>query len=498
MSLPFLYRPAGPPEFVGPGPTNREGPPVGTGMNRKWVLGLASAASVMVALDATVVTTALSRIRLDLGASIEQLEWTVNAYSLSFAVLLMTGSVLGDRFGRRKVFTTGLALFTAASVACALAPGVGWLIAARAVQGTGAALVMPLAMALLSAVYPPQERPRALGLFAGLTGLAVVAGPVVGGAVTQGLAWQWIFWLNLPIGLTVIPLVLRRVPESRGIAGRVDAGGLVLVTGAALGLVWGLVRSSAAGWGSAEVVGTLIAGTACAAAFVSWQRVADRPMVPLRLFRLPGFAAGNAAGLFLYASLYGSLFFAAQYFQTGRGDRPLASGLHLLAWTASVTIVAPLAGRLTIRIGARPLASLGLALQATGMGWLALVATPSLPYWELIAPMLIAGAGVSMAMPATQTAVLNAVTPEQLGKASGVFNTGRQLGGVFGVAVLALAFSRTGDYSGRAAFTDGFTAAMTVSAALSLAGAVTALGIPGRGAVTPSSTPSAPVFTTNR
>jgi EmrB/QacA subfamily drug resistance transporter len=466
-------------------------------MNRKWVLGLASAASVMVALDATVVTTALSRIRLDLGTSIEQLEWTVNAYSLTFAVLLMTGAVLGDRFGRRRVFTTGLALFTAASAACALAPGVGWLIAARAVQGAGAALVMPLAMALLSAAYPPADRPKALGLFSGLTGLAVVAGPVVGGAVTQGLAWQWIFWLNLPIGLAVIPLVLRRIPESRGAGGRVDAGGLVLVTGAALGLVWGLVRSNAAGWGSAEVAGTLVAGAVCGVAFVAWQRVAARPMVPMGLFRIRGFAAGNAAGVFLYAALYGSLFFAAQYFQTGRGDSPLAAGLHLLAWTASVTVVAPVAGRLVNRVGARPLAALGLALQGAGMVWLALVATPHVPYWEMIAPMLIAGAGVSMAMPAAQTAVLNAVAPEQIGKASGVFNTGRQLGGVFGVAVLALVFSKAGGYAGPAAFSDGFAPAIAVSGALSLAGAVAALAIPGR-RVAPAAPPAVPVLTPSR
>ncbi|MEU6748370.1 DHA2 family efflux MFS transporter permease subunit [Spirillospora sp. NPDC046719] len=465
-------------------------------MNRKWVMGLASAGSVMVALDATVVTTALSRIRVDLGTSMEQLEWTVNAYSLSFAVLLMTGAVLGDRFGRRLVFTAGLGLFTAASAACALAPDAGWLIAARVVQGAGAALVMPLAMALLSAAYPPPDRPKALGLFAGLTGLAVVGGPVVGGAVTQGLAWEWIFWLNVPIGLVIMPLVLRRVPESRGGGDGVDAAGLVLVTGAALGLVWGLIRSDAAGWGSAEVAGTLAAGAVCGVAFVAWERVAARPMVPLGLFRLRGFAAGNAAGVFLYASLYGALFFAAQYFQTARGDRPLAAGLHLLAWTAAVTVVAPTAGRLVNRVGARPLAALGLAMQAAGMGWLALAATPSVPYWELIAPMLIAGAGVSMAMPAAQSAVLNAVAPQQIGKASGVFNTGRQLGGVFGVAVLALAFAKAGGYAGPSAFSDGFGGAIGVGAALSLAGAVAALAIPGRAAA-PAPSPAGPGLAAN-
>jgi EmrB/QacA subfamily drug resistance transporter len=487
--LPFLVQTRRVVEFIGFGPADFAGAPVGTDMDRRWVLGLASAASVMVALDATVVTTALARIRLDLGASLEELEWTVNAYSLSFAVLLMTGAVLGDRFGRRLVFTAGLALFTVASAACALAPHEGWLIAARAVQGAGAALVMPLAMALLSAAYPPPDRPKALGLFAGLTGLAVVAGPVIGGAVTQGLAWQWIFWLNLPIGLVVIPLVLRRVAESRGGGGGVDIGGLVLVTGASLGLVWGLVRSHDAGWGSAEVAGTLIAGALCGVAFVVWQRVARQPMVPLGLFRLRGFAAGNAAGLFLYASLYGCLFFSAQYFQTGRGDTPLAAGLHLLAWTASVTVVAPLAGRLVNRIGARSLTVLGLTLQAAGLGWIALLATPSVPYWALIAPMFVAGTGVSMAMPAVQTAVLNAVAPDQIGKASGVFNTGRQLGGVFGVAVLALAFSKAGGYAGPFSFTDGFAAAMAVGAALSLAGAVAATAIPPR-RITPAAIPA--------
>lgn len=461
-------------------------------------MGLASAASVMVALDSTVVTTALSRIRLDLGTSIEQLEWTVNAYSLSFAVLLMTGAVLGDRFGRRRVFTTGLALFTAASAACALAPGVNWLIAARVVQGAGAALVMPLAMALLGAAYPPADRPKALGVSAGLTGLAVVAGPVVGGAVTQGLAWQWIFWLNLPIGVTIIPLVLRRIPESRGGGGGVDGGGLALATGAALGLVWGLIRSHAAGWGSAEVTGALVAGAVCGVAFVAWQRAAVRPMVPLSLFRLRGFAAGNAAGVFLYASLYGSLFFAAQYFQTGRGDRPLTAGLHLLAWTVSVTVVAPPAGRLVNRVGSRLLAAAGLAMQAAGMGCLALVVTPSAPYWQMVAPMVVAGAGVSLAMPAAQTAVLNAVTPEQIGKASGVFNTGRQLGGVFGVAVLALVFGKAGSYAGPATFTSGFAWATAASGTLSLAGAIAALAIPGRRTVPAPRAPAARVLTPSR
>ncbi|MFD0539725.1 MFS transporter [Actinomadura luteofluorescens] len=262
---------------------------------RGGLLGLTATASLMVALDATVVTTALARIRLDLAASMEQLEWTVNAYGLSFAVLLMTGAALGDRFGRRRMFVSGLGLFTAASAACAAAPGIGWLIAARAVQGCGSALVMPLAMALLSAGFPPSRRARALGVFAGVTGLAVVAGPVVGGVVTEGLAWQWIFWLNVPIGLAVIPLVLRYVPESRGGGGSFDLGGVLLVTGGALGLVWGLIRANGSGWGALEVDGALAAGTLLLAAFVAWELRVREPMVPMRLLRSRGFSAGNAA-----------------------------------------------------------------------------------------------------------------------------------------------------------------------------------------------------------
>ena len=235
---------------------------------KSWVLALVSVASFMVALDALVVTTALSTIRLDFGASIEALQWTVNAYNLSFAVLLMTGAALGDRFGRRRLLAVGLGLFVAASAACALAPGIGWLIAARAVQGAGAALVMPLAMALLSAAFPREQRGQALGIFSGVTGLALIAGPLVGGAVVEGIAWQWIFWINLPIGLLVIPLVLARIPESYGPGTVLDIPGLALVAGAALGVVWGLMRGNSAGWGSLEVVATLAAGLLLALAFV--------------------------------------------------------------------------------------------------------------------------------------------------------------------------------------------------------------------------------------
>ncbi len=444
-----------------------------------WTLALTSVGAMMVALDGTVVATALSRIRVDLDASIEQLEWTVNAYSLSFAVLLMTGAALGDRFGRRRFFAIGLGLFTVASVLCALAPGIGWLIAARAVQGCGAALVMPLAMALLSAAYPPERRARALGLFSGMMGIAVVAGPLAGGLVTQNLAWQWIFWLNVPLGALGVPLVLRRLPEGRGPAAAVDVVGLALVSLGAFGLVWGLVTADSAGWGSARVEVALAGGAASIVLFVLWELRVREPMVPMALFRSRGFSAGNGGAVFLYASLYGELFFIAQFLQTGLGDRPLTAGVHMLAWTTGVTVVAPLAGIWTNRIGARRLAVTGLALQAAAMLWIALLARPDLPYPRLIAPMIIAGCGISMAMPAAQISVINAVRPTQIGKASGVFNTLRTFGGVLGVAVLAPVFTAAGSYASPRAFTDGFAAAIAVCAGLSLAGSLAFLAIPG-------------------
>jgi EmrB/QacA subfamily drug resistance transporter len=462
---------------------------------RRWILALTSIASLMVALDALVVTTALSTIRTDLGASLEELEWTVNAYSLSFAVLLMTGAVLGDRFGRRRVFAAGIGLFTAASAACALAPDIGTLIAARTVQGAGAALVMPLALALLTAGFPPEQRGRAMGLFSAVTGLAVLGGPVVGGAITEGLAWEWIFWLNVPIGLAVIPLALARLQESYGPRRPIDVPGVALVTGASLGIVWGLVRGNSAGWGSPEVVGMLALGVLAAIGFVAWERRAPAPMLPLDVFRSRGFSAGNATNFFQFASLFGAVFFMAQFLQVGLGYGPLGTGVRLLAWTATLTLVAPFAGVLADKLGERPFMVAGLALQGLGMAWIALIADPGMAYGELIAPLIVTGSGTSMAMPALQSAVLGAVAPSQVGQASGTFTAVRQLGSVFGLAVLVAVFAGAGSYASPAAFADGFVPAIAVSAGLAFAGVVTALLVPGRApafAAAPQPTPASP------
>jgi EmrB/QacA subfamily drug resistance transporter len=445
-----------------------------------WVLVLAAVASLMAALDAMVVSAALTTIRLDLGASIEQLEWTVNAYNLTLAVLLLPAAAVGDRFGRRRMFTVGLALFVAASAACALAPDAGLLIAARAVQGAGAALVVPNALALVSAAFPAERRGSALGILQGITGLAVVAGPMIGGAVAEGIDWEWIFWLNVPIGLAAIPLALVRIEESFGGDTPLDTGGFALVTGGALGIVWGLVRGNAAGWGSAEVVAALTIGAALLAAFVAWELRAREPMLPMRFFRSRAFSSGNAAVFFLFASLFGAVFFLPQFLQTGLGDGPLEAALRLAPWTGTLFVVAPIAGALADRLGERPLLVGGLSLQAAGMAWIALIAEPGLAYGEMIPPLVVAGIGASMAIPPAASSVVGAVAHDEVGKAAGANSMLRELGGVFGIAILVAAFAGAGSYASAEAFSDGFAPAIAVSAVLSLVGAIAGLGLPGR------------------
>ena len=451
-----------------------------TTTTQRWVMILTGIGSLMAALDTLVVAAALGTIRVRLGASVEQLEWTVNAYNLSFAVLLMTGSALGDRYGRARLYAIGLVLFAAASAACALAPGVGWLIAARAVQGAGAALVFPLSLAILSAAFPPERRGAAIGMFSAITGIAVACGPLVGGAIVQGLAWQWIFWLNVPIGLAAAPLVLAKVRESRGADAALDAGGLVLVTGAGLGIVWALVRGNAAGWGSAQVVGPLAAGVLLAVAFVVWELRAREPMLPMRFFRSRAFAASNAAMFMTFASLYTGVFFFAQLLQVVLGYDALGAGLRLLPWTATFITIAPLAGALTDRIGERPFMAGGLALQAVGLAWVAAIAGPDVTYGQLVAPLIVAGCGVSLAIPAAQSSAVGSVAPGAVGKAAGTNSMMKELGGTFGIAIAVAVFAGAGSYASAGDFADGFAPAIGAAAGLSLIGAGAGLLLPGR------------------
>ena len=457
--------------------------------DKNWVLGVTALASFMVALDTQVLTAALATLRADFGAPMEALQWTVNAFNLSFAVLLLTGAALGDRFGRRRLFAAGIALFMASSIACALSTGILGLIAARAAQGAGAALVMPLGMALLSTAFPREERARALGIFSGVVGIAVLAGPAIGGAITEGLGWQWIFWINLPIGLIAIMMAMTRLRESFGPSAALDIPGLALVAASAFAVVWGLLRGNAAGWSSAEVLTTLVAGLLLAVAFIACELQASAPMVPMRLFRSRALSSGIIAGFLLYGAMYGVLFLLPQFLQTALGYGPLGAGLRLLPWTATLFVTAPIAGAVVSKIGERPLVAIGLLMQAIGLGWIAMIMTPDIAYSTMIAPLAVAGVGVSMAMPAVQNAVLGSVSVVEAGKASGVFNMGRFLGGMFGIAALVAVFSANGAASSPATFSAGFAAAMMVAAALSLLGAFAGLWLPARHRVSAAQTP---------
>jgi EmrB/QacA subfamily drug resistance transporter len=447
---------------------------------QRWVLGLASLASFIVILDVMVVATALTAIRRHLGASLADLEWTVNAYTLSFAVLLMTAAAIGDRLGRRRVFAAGLTIFAVASAGCALAPDAAALIAARAVQGAGAATIMPMALALLNGAFPPGRRGWAIGIYGGVTALAAVAGPVLGGVVTQGLGWQWIFWINVPVALAAVPLVLRRIGAAKGTGGAVDLPGLALVTAAALGLVWGLVRGNTAGWGSAEVIGALAVGAGAAAAFAAWERRAARPMLPPRLFRSPAFSAGNTAIFMINASLSGVIFLMPQYEQVVAGQDPLGAGLRLLPWGIAPLLVGPRAGALADRVGERVLVVTGSLVQVAGVAWIAAVAGPGVSYLALVTPMIFIGIGFALSIPAATRSVTSTVPPGDIGTASAAFSTMRQLGGAFGVAVLGAAFAATGGYATSAAFSRGFTVALAVSAGLAVAGAAAGTVLTGR------------------
>src|SRR6476646_5215971 len=445
-----------------------------------WTFAITSAALFMVTLDNLVVTTALPVIREDLHAGLSGLEWTVNAYTLTFAVLLLTGAALGDRFGRRLMFSIGLGIFTLASAAAALAPTIGALDAARAVQGVGGAIVLPLTLTILSSAVPEERRGVFLGAWGGISGLAVAFGPLVGGAVVSGLSWNWVFWLNVPLGLVLIPLALFQLDESKGPFGRVDLPGLGLVSGGLCGLVWGLVRGNSLGWSSPEIVASLVVGAILVAAFVAWELRTEHPMLPMRFFRNRTFTLSNIASLLMSFGMFGSIFLLAQFFQTVQGYSPIGSGLRILPWTLMPMFVAPIAGALSDRIGGARLMGTGLLLQAIGLSWIAAVTSPTVPYAELVGPFIISGVGMAMFWAPVANVVLSAVARVEEGKASGTQNSIRELGGVFGVAVLASVWSHYGSYASGQSFVDGMVPAVWIGAAVVAAGAVAAFLMPKR------------------
>jgi EmrB/QacA subfamily drug resistance transporter len=464
----------------------------------RWTLAIVSIGLFMVVLDNLVVNVALPSIQRDLHASIQSLEWTVNAYVLSYAVFLITGAALGDRFGRRRMFASGLALFTLSSAAAALAPTTAILIAARATQGLGAAIVTPLTLTLLADSFPPQRRGIALGVWSGISGVAVALGPLVGGAVVEAASWHWIFWINVPIGLALVPLALSRLTESYGPSRRLDLPGLALASSGLFGIVFGLVRSQSQGWTSPEILIALGAGAVLVAAFVAHELRTDEPMLPMSFFSHRSFAVTNAVSLSMYFGMFGSIFFLTQYLQNVLHNTPLEAGTKLLVWTGATMVVSPLAGFFSERYGSRPFMAAGLGLQAVALAWLASLASVHQSYASMIIPFALAGSGMAMVFAPSANAVLSAVTARQAGQASGATNAIRELGGVLGIAVLATVFTSHGSYASPQAFVNGLSPAMWVGVAVLTAGALVAALVPfsttaeaaAQGATVPAAAPA--------
>ncbi|MEU1271328.1 DHA2 family efflux MFS transporter permease subunit [Streptomyces sp. NPDC005799] len=457
-----------------------------------WALVITSVAGFMAALDNLVVTTALPSIRKDLGGALGDLEWTVSAYTLTFAVLLMFGAALGDRFGRRRMFLVGLTVFTGASAAAAMATGIDSLIAARAVQGVGAAIMMPLTLTLLTAAVPAARRGMAYGIWGAVNGLAVASGPLIGGSLTEHVSWHWIFWLNVPLGIAVLPLARLRLNESYGTGAPLDIPGTLLASGGLFGIVYGLVRGPADGWTSSLVLTGLFAGTALLTAFVLYSLRAKNPMLPMRLFRSRAFSGINAASLLMFLGMFGSIFLLSQFMQGVLGYSPTEAGLRMLPWTGMPMLAAPVAGILSDRIGGRPVVATGLFLQALGLGWMATVVTPGVSYATQLPALIVSGIGMGLFFAPASNLVMSSVRPKEQGIASGANNALREVGGALGIAIMSSIFSSQGGYATAQTFVDGLQPALVTGSAVVAAAAVATLLIPRRTtAHTKTPTPSA-------
>ncbi|HTP20143.1 MAG TPA: DHA2 family efflux MFS transporter permease subunit [Solirubrobacteraceae bacterium] len=444
------------------------------------VVALTSAAYFMVVLDSVVVITALPRMQRDLHVSLSSLQWTLNAYGIAFAAGIITAAALGDRFGRRRVFTIGLALFTVASVACALAPNLSELILARTVQGLGGAIVLPLSLTILTAAFPVERRGMIVGIYGGLAGLAVAMGPIVGGAIAQSIDWHWIFWINVPIGVAAVLLGVRLLPESYGAPERLDLVGVALVTAGVVALVWALTRANDAGWASAETAGSLAAGTLLLAAFVWWEHRVAEPMVPLRLFAVRDFAVGNLTTFMMSGAIFAGGLLVTEYFQLARHFSPVGAGLRLLPFFATPMVVSPVAGALSDRTGRRPIIVAGLSLLTAGFVWVAWRGSMHTSWIELVIALLVAGVGISMALPTVPTAVLSAVAPHEMGKASGINYMAQRFGAVFAVAIGSAVFASYGSLGTPAAVTAGFKPALWACAVFAGMSALAALAMSAR------------------
>ncbi len=444
-----------------------------------WLAITAAALPMFMAmLDNLVMTNALPVISVDLGATVEELQWFMNSFTLVFATFILMAAALGDRFGRRTVFLVGIVVFTLASVLSALSTEPWMLIASRGLQGLGAAAVMPLSLTLLAGAVEARLRPLAIGIWGGVSGLGVAVGPLVGGAVVEGWNWQAIFWLNIPIGVIAVPLALLALPNTLGARLRADLLGVALVGLGILGLVYGIVRGNDAGWDSTEVVGSLVVGAALLLAFVVWESRTSAPLLPLRLFRDRSFSVGNVVGLVFSFGVFGAIFILIQFLQVVQGHSPLEAGVMTMPWTMAPMVVAPLAGLFAGRVGTRPFVVVGLVLQASGVLWLAATLDADVTYATMLPAFIAAGIGMGLVFAPLSTAVLATMGENDHAKASGTNSTLREVGTALGIAVLTAIFVGADGTLTPTGYVDAAIPAITVGG-LALAGAaVLALALP--------------------
>jgi EmrB/QacA subfamily drug resistance transporter len=415
------------------------------GNRRWWTLIAMCFALFMVMLDNTVTNVALPSIQRDFGASLSALEWTINAYTLTFAVLLVTGGRLGDIFGRRKVFLLGVGVFAMSSATIGLAPTEGWLIASRALQGVGAAMMMPATLSIITNAFPPHERGKAIGTWAGVSAIALALGPVLGGWLTESVSWRAIFFLNLPVAAGAIAVTLFAAHESRDetVSRKVDFPGIVTLTTGLTSLVVALIEGNAWGWSSAGIIGLLVLAVAAIAAFVVIERRSDAPIVDFRFFRSRSFVGANLVAFAVTFAMLAQFFFLALYMQNTLGYSPLEAGLRFLPSTVVVIVMGPIAGRLSDRIGPRTLMIAGLLFIAAAMGWQSGIDI-STGYGYLLPGFILMGLGIGLVMSPMTTAAMNAVDRTKAGVASGTLSMSRMVGGTFGVAALGALVTAVG------------------------------------------------------
>jgi EmrB/QacA subfamily drug resistance transporter len=443
---------------------------------RWWTVGALALSIFTIMLDSTVVSVALPAIQRDLQIDLTELEWTVNAYTLVFAVLLLLGGKLADFFGRRRILLVGLAIFTLASVACALAPSGGALIAGRAAQGIGAALIMPATLSIIAATFPPEKRGAAIGIWASASLLAVALGPLTGGLIIKYLSWTWIFYINIPTGAVAMTTARAVISESRDPGGekRLDIPGLVASAAALFGLTFGLIEGNAFGWGSPEILVSLIGAGVAFALFVLLERYRPRPMLDLALFRNATFAGANVVGLLAMVGIFAVFFFMSIFMQLVLGYSAVEAGATFLPMTLLIVVITPLAGRLTDRIGPRWLMTIGMTLVAVSLFLFSRLDADA-GFWTMLPGLLIGGLGLGLTAPPMMAAVLGSVPVAISGLAGGVLSAFRLVGGALGIALTGAIVAaqvgdlRPGDPRFGPAFVDGFQTAMLFGAAAAFA-----------------------------